>query len=175
MSKLYHVDENHMSIGTSFLYDRELCNKCRGMLVTLLGLKDGWVFSEKGLRELYRKPDGTYTEGRESIHNALSKLEKLGYLVRQRCRTSGGLLGGIDYFISSLRNEESVNPKSGLAEGRAAYAGQPNDGFSVIGDEAPIYGFPVTGGNDLVTGFPALVKPAQVNPTQYRQGEKNIQ
>jgi hypothetical protein len=129
MSRLYKVIEGHMSIGTGFLWDVELGLKGRGMLVTLMNCVDykpGWVFSEAGIRSLFKtdktvtvngKEKVVYTEGRDSIRKALEVLEGFGYLLRVQNRNKHGVFSGYDYYISSQRqNEFTVVGKSNNGE-----------------------------------------------------------
>jgi hypothetical protein len=137
MSKLFHVGEKHISIGISFLHDRELDLKCRGLLTTMLSLPEGWNFSENGLRALFKKDDGTYTEGRDSIRSALAKLEKLGYLLRVRGRRDNGGFYTVDYYIASVKQEiffrrenEYIKDRKSVVVGNSP----SKDGKSVVAD-----------------------------------------
>lgn len=75
--------KNFTIISNSILRDRELSMKDRGVLCTICSLPDGWEFSIAGLSAIV--PDGT-----DSIRGSVLKLEKLGYLVRKKTRTSNG-------------------------------------------------------------------------------------
>lgn len=108
MSKLIKECGRYTTIPENITRDKELDLKSRGMLLTLLSLPDNWVFSEMGLVALLP------TEGRDSVRNTLKKLEKLGYLKRERARGTDGLLGGINYIISDTRQKNfdviTLNP-----------------------------------------------------------------
>lgn len=60
-----------------FIRDQRLDLKCRGLLLTMLSLPDGWHFSIRGLATLF--PDGY-----EATQKALKRLEEYGYLKRSR-------------------------------------------------------------------------------------------
>ena len=77
------TQKNFTIISNSILRDKELSMKDRGVLCTICSLPDGWEFSIAGLSAIV--PDGT-----DSIRGSILKLEKLGYLVRTKTRTSNG-------------------------------------------------------------------------------------
>lgn len=77
------TQKNFTIISNSILRDKELSMKDRGVLCTICSLPDGWEFSIAGLSAIV--PDGT-----DSIRGSIIKLEKLGYLVRTKTRTSSG-------------------------------------------------------------------------------------
>lgn len=76
------VSRDFTTIHNAMVRDRNLGATERGVLLTMLSLPDSWDFSIKGLTAIL--PDG-YTK----ISTALKKLEKAGYLIRERIYSDG--------------------------------------------------------------------------------------
>lgn len=76
------VSKDFTTIYNTMIRDMNLGATERGVLLTMLSLPDNWDFSIKGLTSIL--PDG-YTK----ISTSLKKLEKAGYLIRQRVYSDG--------------------------------------------------------------------------------------
>lgn len=76
------MSKDFTTINNAMIRDKNLGGMERGVLLTMLSLPDNWNFSIRGLTCIL--PDG-YTK----ISTALKKLEKAGYLVRERIYCDG--------------------------------------------------------------------------------------
>ncbi len=91
---------NFTIVSNNIFHDSELTMKDRGVLCTLISFPTGWNFSVKGLSALV--PDGE-----ESIRNSIFKLERIGYLKRNKTRTADGK------YTSEVEVFETRNPVEG--------------------------------------------------------------
>lgn len=73
-------------MSNEILHDRELKLIDRGLLITIIGLDDGWDFSVKGLASIV-------PEGREAIQNSVNRLKAMGYLVCYQEQHNSGKFG----------------------------------------------------------------------------------
>lgn len=87
--------------------EKEMSLKAKGLLSLMLSLPDTWDYSIAGLVTLSK-------DGKDSVMNALSELEELGYLVRTKVIDDKGRFAGYDYNIYE-------NPQTGKP-----YAENPN-------------------------------------------------
>ena len=83
------------------------------MACQLLSLPPTWEYSVKGLVTLFN-------DGEASIRSALSELEELGYLRRERTREQGKL-GKCVYVITDTLKREKPNVENPLVENHAQY------------------------------------------------------
>ena len=74
------------------LRDRNLSNKARGLLSTMLSLPDDWDYTTRGLASICK-------DGVDSITAQLKELETCGYLVRRRRRDERGRMCDVEYII----------------------------------------------------------------------------
>ena len=74
------------------LRDRNLSNKARGLLSTMLSLPDDWDYTTRGLASICK-------DGVDSITAQLKELEVCGYLVRKRRRDERGRMCDVEYII----------------------------------------------------------------------------
>lgn len=74
------------------LRDRNLSNKARGLLSTMLSLPDDWDYTTRGLASICK-------DGVDSITAQLKELEVCGYLVRRRRRDERGRMCDVEYII----------------------------------------------------------------------------
>lgn len=72
--------------------EKEMSLKAKGLLSLMLSLPDTWDYSIAGLVTLSR-------DGKDSVMNALSELEKFGYLIRSRAVDEKGRFAGYNYDI----------------------------------------------------------------------------
>lgn len=72
--------------------EKEMSLKAKGLLSLMLSLPDTWDYSIAGLVTLSK-------DGKDSVMNALSELEELGYLIRTRVTDDKGRFAGYDYNI----------------------------------------------------------------------------
>lgn len=95
-------DRGYTNIPNSIFMNKNLSNKAKGLLCTLLSLPPHWKFTEQGLVTLSK-------DGRDSVRSALKELETTGYVHREkeRVRNEKGQLKGIIYHIY----EEPFTPK----------------------------------------------------------------
>lgn len=76
---MFHRAQQHpqgyTKLDNGFLCDKKLSLKARGLLATILSLRDDWDFSVRGFEAIL--PDG-----REAIGSAAKELEHAGYISR---------------------------------------------------------------------------------------------
>lgn len=81
--------------------EKEMSLKAKGLLSLMLSLPDTWDYSIAGLVTLSK-------DGKDSVMNALTELEELGYLIRTRVTDDKGRFAGYDYNI--YENPQAVRP-----------------------------------------------------------------
>lgn len=100
-------------VHNAFIRDEELGIDGRGLLLTMLSMKNGWHFSIKGLASIL--PDGEHKVG-----TTLKKLESLGYLRRKRITNKKGKIVEWEYAFSDepvfRSNDTSENPDCGFPD-----------------------------------------------------------
>lgn len=74
------------------LRDKNLSNKARGLLSTMLSLPENWDYTTRGLAAICK-------DGVDGITSQLKELEQYGYLVRRRIRDSNGRITDMEYVI----------------------------------------------------------------------------
>ncbi len=87
------------------LRDRNLSNKARGLLSTMLSLPDDWDYTTRGLASICK-------DGVDSITAQLKELEVCGYLVRRRRRDERGRMCDVEYIIYEEPHLPSPDPVS---------------------------------------------------------------
>lgn len=85
-------NKNYTTMSNFYLRDRNLSNKARGLLSTMLSLPDDWDYTTRGLASICK-------DGVDSITAQLKELEVCGYLVRRRRRDERGRLCDVEYII----------------------------------------------------------------------------
>lgn len=95
------VSKDFTTIHNTMIRDMNLGATERGVLLTMLSLPDNWDFSIKGLTSIL--PDG-YTK----ISTSLKKLEKAGYLIRQRVYSDGKICDWEYTFSDEPMDVENV-------------------------------------------------------------------
>lgn len=101
------VNDDFTVVHNAFIRDEKLGINARGLLLTMLSMKDGWNFSIKGLAAIL--PDGE-----KRVSTALHSLEHLGYLKRNRLTDKHGKVIEWEYmfsdepiFLENTENKES--------------------------------------------------------------------
>lgn len=74
---------NYTKIDNTYLEDKNISLKAKGLLTLMLSLPDVWNFNINGLRLLCK-------ESRLAITNALKELEKNRYLIIEKGHSSDG-------------------------------------------------------------------------------------
>ena len=87
------INEDFTIVHNAFIRDEKLGINARGLLLTMLSMKDGWKFSVKGLASIL--PDGE-----TKVSTALHSLENLGYLKRNRITDKRGMVVEWEYMFS---------------------------------------------------------------------------
>lgn len=85
-------NKNYTTMSNFHLRDRNLSNKARGLLSTMLSLPDDWDYTTRGLASICK-------DGVDSITAQLKELELCGYLVRRRKRDERGRMCDVEYII----------------------------------------------------------------------------
>lgn len=94
-------------ISNSYLRDRNLSLKAKGLLTVMLSLPDTWEYSVRGLASICAESTG-------AVNRSLQELEDKGYLVRHQIRLNNGHAGRIVYDIYEKASDHPAgSPKSG--------------------------------------------------------------
>ena len=91
------------AIPNEALRDKRLSLKARGLLAYCLSLPDTWDFSIEGLAV-------TTGAGVDAIRTGVKELEKAGYLIRHRARTTNGRYGVMEYSLYDTPQEAKNKP-----------------------------------------------------------------
>ncbi|MEV6155407.1 hypothetical protein AB0L53_34210 [Nonomuraea sp. NPDC052129] len=137
--------DHFTTISNSWVRDKRLTWKARGVLAWLASHRVGFRISEKAL--IAAAPDG-----RDAVRGALKELETHGYLIRERQRAASGKLGGTDYILM----DPWVNPQVATNDGNPVLGehGQPAPTTAVT-SQVPTSGNEVNAQVVPVTGSPA--------------------
>lgn len=95
-------------LDNTFLRDKNLSLKAKGILSLMLSLPPDWEFSEAGLTAICK-------EGKDSVHSALKELESCGYIMRERVRNEKGRVTSSRYTVSEtpvFEKPVKENPKA---------------------------------------------------------------
>lgn len=92
MSDIIRVDrnKNYTVMGNYHLRDKNLSNKARGLLSTVLSLPPEWDYTVRGLVAICK-------DGVESITSQLKELERYGYLTRNQVHGTDGKFSRTEY------------------------------------------------------------------------------
>ena len=85
-------NKNYTTMSNFHLRDRNLSNKARGLLSTMLSLPEDWDYTTRGLALICK-------DGVDSITAQLKELEQYGYLSRRRLRDENGRITDMEYVI----------------------------------------------------------------------------
>ncbi len=83
-------DGNFTMVSNALLRNKTLSNKLLGLLLKVRSLPDYWHFSMSGLKAICK-------EGRTAVHNAVSKLIDIGYLVRTQLLSNESVHNCFEY------------------------------------------------------------------------------
>lgn len=72
--------------------EKDMSLKAKGLLSLMLSLPDEWNYSIAGLVTLS-------SDGKDSVMNGLTELEKFGYLKRTKLKNANGTFAGYDYDV----------------------------------------------------------------------------
>ena len=118
----------YVILDKTFITDKHLSLKARGLLAYLLSLPESW---EIHIRELSRH----FPDGKHAISTALKELRQNRYVVHQRYRDSSGVYRGGDYHVFEVpqpppENQDVVNPPQ--PKNQAVAASPPQPDFPVV-------------------------------------------
>lgn len=85
-------NKNYTTMSNFHLRDKNLSNRSRGLLSTMLSLPENWDYTTRGLAAICK-------DGVDGITAQLKELEQRGYLVRHRIRDSNGRITDMEYVI----------------------------------------------------------------------------
>ena len=85
-------NKNYTTMSNYHLRDKNLSNKARGLLSTMLSLPENWDYTTRGLAAICK-------DGVDGITSQLRELEQYGYLVRKRIRDGNGRIVDMEYVI----------------------------------------------------------------------------
>lgn len=119
------IKSNFTVVHNNFLQDTKLSINARGLLMTMLSMKENWNFSIKGLA-------GILPDGERKISSTLNELEELGYLIRMRKYKNGKIVdweytfsdepiinGGKPVENSVLTHGNALVPTLGTEQGKS--------------------------------------------------------
>lgn len=90
--------EKYTIVSNSFLQDKRLSLKAKGLLTLMLSLPEDWNYSVKGLISFCK-------DGKDSVNSALKELEIAGYITRKNIKDELGHFKGTKIiFVNYLRN-----------------------------------------------------------------------
>ena len=121
---IFRVNKNkdYTVISNYHLKDKRLSLKAKGLLSLMFSLPDDWDYSINGLVALSK-------DGKDSVMNTLTEIEKAGYLTRTRAVDSKGRFAGYDYNIFEKPDAEKPypgNPNTEKPDAEKPYPGNPN-------------------------------------------------
>ena len=102
----------------SAIEDKRLPLDARGLLAIMVGLPEGWQYSVKGLAAYVGV-------SKDTIRRLLSKLEDVGYLVREQTHDANGHFSGNVYVLLDEAPPLSGKPDDGKTRQRE----KPSSGF----------------------------------------------
>ncbi len=99
---------NFTMISNSFIRDKQLSFKAKGVMILILSLPDSWNLSVKGLTAFAK-------EGRDTVIAAIHELEAAGDIERREVRDKKGRFRTVGYTVyengrDPKHKEESVTP-----------------------------------------------------------------
>ena len=99
-------NKNYTHMANYHFREKEMSLKAKGLLSLMLSLPEEWDYSVRGLAALSK-------DGKDSVMNTLTELEKFGYLKRTKV-FNNGRFAGYDYDIFEKPrkpNTENPNPE----------------------------------------------------------------
>lgn len=96
---------NWSQIPNTWLKDKNLSLKAKGLISVMQSLPDNWDFSVRGLASILK-------EGVDAINAALQELESAGYLTREQIRENGKIIDTLYtlYEFPYTENSNMVKP-----------------------------------------------------------------
>lgn len=120
------INEDFTIVHNAFIRDEKLGINARGLLLTMLSMKDGWNFSIKGLASIL--PDGE-----KKVSTALHSLEERGYLKRNRLTDKRGVVIEWEYMFSDEPIFRDIDTSSENGETDE----KPHSCFGNVASESP--------------------------------------
>lgn len=102
MAKLKKFEATFTQVANSWLKDKNISAKAKGVICVIQSLDDGWSFSVAGLATLF-------DDGENAIRGAIKELQDAGYLVWERCRNQDGTLGVT--IVKTIEKPNVENPR----------------------------------------------------------------
>ena len=94
----------YVMLNKSFLNDRNLSFKAKGLLAYLLSKPDDWIVYEGELAK-------ASADGRHSVRAAIKELIEFGYMERERTRDEKGLLRQMECNVHEVPRTEAPAEK----------------------------------------------------------------
>ncbi len=110
-------NKNYTTMSNYHLRDRNLSNKARGLLSTMLSLPEDWDYTTRGLALICK-------DGVDSITAQLKELEQYGYLSRRRLRDENGRITDMEYVI--YEEPHTASPDTALPDTASPYTENPD-------------------------------------------------
>lgn len=98
-----------VQIPNSWMRDKRLSRRARGLLAELMTHRGGWQTTTQQM--VANGP-----EGRDAVQTALAELAKYGYLRLERIRAEGGRMGGSHYHLQAPPGDGFSGPRSGSGD-----------------------------------------------------------
>lgn len=106
MPILRHEHKSEFTIiPNRLLRDNRLSLKDVGLLAFMLSLPDDWQFSIAGFDAILPH------DGKDAIAASLRRIEKSGYLRRDRERSANGQIGSVVWYVSDVSAEQMPEPE----------------------------------------------------------------
>ncbi len=137
--------QNYLVIDKTFLADKKLSWKAKGLMTYLLSLPDNWRLNVVDLMK-------RASDRRDSVRAILQELGKAGYIIKEDKRKANGKLDYPDYWVY-----ETPQPVSTRSI-------KPDD-FDEGDDQDELPQTDMPSITSPQTAFPAPVNPSPVNPT----------
>ena len=152
-------NKNFTIMSNYHLRDKNLSNKARGLLSTILSLPDDWNYTVEGLASICK-------DGKGSISTQIKELEACGYLIRTQTRDELGRISDTEYTIYELPPYVlELPPESDEPYDPTSLDISPTD-MAIPEAENPVLGYPYPGFRDMDfpdTDFPVTENPEELN------------
>lgn len=102
MGKIYKIENNFTAVCNTWLKDKNLSAKAKGILCFMQSVSEDWEYSINGLAT-------QFNDGVESIRSGIKELVDAGYITWQRHRDEQGRVRGNDVFLHEHPTNKTPN------------------------------------------------------------------
>lgn len=125
---------NWSQIPNTWLKDKNLSLKAKGLISVMQSLPDNWDFSIRGLASISK-------EGVDAINAALQELESAGYLTREQIRENGKIIDTL-YTLHEFpytKNPDMVKPTQYNTKKQNTKKERESDSANASSDPSPFF------------------------------------